>query len=279
MSSTVAILGAGPLGVAIAHRLAERARVREIVLIDSDANVAAGKALDIQQAGPIGGSDTRLSAMSDILAAAGASAIVVADDTATGEWDGDRGLAVVARLARAGTGAPFVFAGAKHVWLMEAAARELKVPGDRLVGTAASGVASAVAALTAIDAGRTAVDVTVCGRPPALVIAWSAATAGGSLVTDLVPAHRLLAISSALPRLWPPGPQTIAAPTAHVVEALIAGSRRRHLAMTMLDGELGARGVAAMLPLRLGHGRVLAREVPSLSPQERTELITGVLPR
>ena len=43
--------------------------------------------------------------------------------------------------------------------------------------------------------------------------------------------------------------------------------------MTILDGEFGARGVAAMLPLRLGHGRILQRVVPSLSAQERTQVI------
>lgn len=274
--SVVAILGAGPIGAAIAHRLAERARVREIRLIDGNASLAAGKALDIQQSGPIGRSDTALTATADVLAAAGASVVVIADDTVNGEHQGEQGLAVVRQLVRAGTDAPFVFAGAHQIWLMEAAARELKVPADRIVGTAASGVAASVAALTSAELGRTGVVVGVVGRPPALVIAWSAATVAGSFVTDFVPAHRLLAISAALPRLWPPGPETTAAATAPVVEALIDGSRTLHHAMTVLDGELGARGVAAMVPLEFGHGRVLARVLPSLSPQERTDLLNGI---
>jgi hypothetical protein len=36
------------------------------------------------------------------------------------------------------------------------------------------------------------------------------------------------------------------------------------------------RGVAAMLPLELDGGRVRARVTPSLSPQERTAMVSGL---
>jgi hypothetical protein len=96
-------------------------------------------------------------------------------------------------------------------------------------------------------------------------------------VTDLVPAHRLLAIAQSITRLWPPGPQAVAAPTAHIIEALLMGSRRSHSAVTILNGELDVRGRAGLLPVDLGNGRVLQRHVPSLSPQERNETVTGML--
>jgi len=274
--SLVAVLGAGPIGAAIAHRLAERARVSEIRLIDENANVAAGKALDIRQSGPVDGFDTVVSGSGDVLAAVGADVIVIADAVTAGEWQGEKGLGLIRQLVRAGAKGPFVFAGPSQIALMETVARELHVPADRLVGTAASAIAASVAALASIETEHTGVDVVVAGRPPALVIGWSSATISGSLLSDRIPAHRLLAITNALPRLWPPGPQVIAAPTAGVVEALIAGSRRLHHAMTVLDGEFGVRGVAAMLPLELGRGCVLARVVPSLSPRERTEFLSGL---
>jgi len=122
--SSAAILGAGPIGSAIAHRLAERARVGEIKLIDEAGAVAAGKALDIRQAGPVDGYDTSISGAADVLSATGADVIVFADPVADGEWEGERGLALVQRLVRAGTSATFVFAGPKQTSLMEAAARE-----------------------------------------------------------------------------------------------------------------------------------------------------------
>lgn len=272
--SLVAIFGAGPIGAAVGQRLAERARVRGVLFIDDKRAVAEGKALDIQQSGPIDGYDTRLSADADPLAAARADVIVLADDTAGGEWAGERGLALIGQLLRAGTNAPIVFAGPSQTRLMETAARELHAAPDRLIGTAASAIEPIAASLINIELGETGARASVTGRPPSVVVAWSAATCGGTLVGERVPPHRLLAISQALARLWPPGPQAIAAPTARVVEALIAGSRQLLPAMTILDGELGVRGRAGLLPLELGHGRVLRRVIPTMSPQERTETIT-----
>jgi malate dehydrogenase len=268
----VAIIGAGPIGAAIAHRLAERGRCREVRLVDGAGTAAAGKALDIMQSGPIGHYDSRLVATDNPLAAAGADAIVFADDIAGGEWHGDKGLARVQQLVRAGTAAPFVFAGPNQTWLMETSHSELKVAADRLIGTAPSGLVSALRAVVSVELGVNGVDLAVTGRPPEFVIGWSSATVDGALVTDRLPAHRLAAISQSIKKLWPPAAQTIAAPTALIVEGLVIGSRRLHQALTILDGELGTRGVAALLPLRLGHGRILQRVVPSLSPQERTLL-------
>jgi malate dehydrogenase len=270
----VAILGAGPLGAAIAHRLAERARVSRVLLVDSQPAVAAGKALDIRQSGPVGGFDTVIEAAEDPLAASGAEVIVVADDTTGGEWEGERGLALVSRLTAAGAPGALVCAGAGQTWLVEAAVREAGFSASRIVGTAASAMPPIVAALVGIETGRAGVEVGVSGRPPGFVVGWTAASAGGALVTEQVPAHRLLAISQALPKLWPPGVQAIAAPTARVVEALAFGSRRVHHVMTVVDSAGGARGAAVLLPVELGPGRILRRLTPTFSPQERTAFLT-----
>lgn len=271
---TAAIFGAGPLGSAIAQRLAERGRIGEVLFIDDNKPVAEGKALDIQQSGPIGRFDTRLSAAADPLTAAGADVIVFADDTVNGAWDGERGLALIGRLMRAGVGAPFVFAGPSQTPLLETAARELHVAHDRMVGTAASAIEPIMASLVNIELGQTGTNVSVTGRPPSFVVGWTSATIGGALVSERVSPHRLLAMSQSIGRLWPPGPQAIAAPTALVIEALMSGSRRLLPAVTILDGELGVRGRAGLLPVELGRGRVLRRVTPSLSPQERTETVT-----
>ena len=63
--STVAIFGAGPLGGAVAHALAERGLTSRVVLIDPAGQVAAGKALDILQAGAITGATTHLNGTTD----------------------------------------------------------------------------------------------------------------------------------------------------------------------------------------------------------------------
>jgi malate dehydrogenase len=267
----VVIVGAGAMGSAIAQRLAERNRVREIVFVDEAPQVAAGKALDIRQSGPIGRYDTALSATADVLAASSGDVIVIADDSAGGEWEGERGLALVQRLVRAGVNAPLVFAGPKQTWLMEAAVREARVPSHLVVGTAAAAVPTIVRSLVHIDTGLTGAVVTVAGRPPKFVPGWSAATIGGLQLTNVLPAHRLLAIAQSLSRFWPPGPQAIAAPTALVVEALISGSRQPLPGLAILEEEFGARGAAGLVLLELGHGRIQRRMLPTLSPQESTE--------
>ena len=270
--SSVAIVGAGSIGSAIAHWLAERARFRAIRFIDASVNVAMGKALDLRQSGPIAGVDVDLVATGDVLAAAGADVIVIADAIDGGEWQGETGLALVAQIARSGATGPIVFAGPRQAALMETVAKEVKVPIDRLVGSAASAIPGAIRTLVGVELGRSGVDVdvTVVGRPPALVIGWTSATVGGSLLTTHVGPNRLRAISDAIAKLWPPGPQAIGAATAQIAEALAFGSRRVHHAMAIGDGELGARGAAALMPLELGQGRILRRITPSLSPQERT---------
>ncbi len=276
--STVAILGAGPIGASVAQTLARRARVRDVRLVDTAAGVAAGKALDIRQAGPVDGYDTRVSGEGDVLAATGAGVIVIADSSAEGEWEGDRGLALVRQLMAAGASAPLVFVGPKQTWLMEAVARELGVPADRIVGTAAAPLTGAVRGLGALEAdGSGAVAPrAAAGRPPAIVIAWSSATIGGALVTDRVPAHRLAAISHQVKALWPTSPYAIAAATAPVVEGLLAGTRTHVPGVTIVDREWDVRNRAALLPLTLGNGRVLARHVPSFSGQERVEFLNSL---
>jgi malate/lactate dehydrogenase len=208
----------------------------------------------------------------------GADVIVIADTHAEGEWEGDKGLALLRQLVAAGASGPFVFAGAKQTWLIEAVVRELGVASNRVVGTATAAMPVAARGLAGLEVNGSGVDValTMCGKPPALTVAWSSATIGGSLLTDRVPAHRVLAISQQLKKLWPPGPYAIATATAPVVEGLIASTRRDTPGVTILDGEFGQRGVACLLPLTLGNGRVLSRIVPSLSPQERTDVVNSL---
>ncbi|HUF48115.1 MAG TPA: hypothetical protein VMM93_09875 [Vicinamibacterales bacterium] len=267
----IAILGAGELGGAIAERLMIAGRVGHVRLVDEAAGVATGKALDIAQAGSVVRSDVRLTAASDPLAASTADVVVIADAVEGGEFLDERGIALVETLVRSGSSAAFVFAGPNQTSLLELAASRLGVGGDRLVGTAASAVAGTVRSLTAAEVDGSGVDVSVAlaGRPPQLVVAWSAATIAGAPAAERIPAHRLLAISATATRLWPPGPAAIAAATAPVAAALAGRSRRRYQAMAMAEVDGRPKPYATMQSLVLGHGRILRREAPVLTPAER----------
>jgi hypothetical protein len=161
---------------------------------------------------------------------------------------------------------------------MEAAVREGGVPAHRIVGSAAAAAHGAVRALAALELNGSGVDVSVAvvGRGPGFTIGWTSAAFCGSSLAGQIPAHRMLAISDLLKKMWPPRPQAIGAATAVVVEGLVAGSRRQLCATTVLDGEYGERGVATMVPLELGDRRILRRVKPSLSAQERVEFLNGL---
>ena len=115
----IAIVGCGPLGGALAHTLAARDRAAEVRLIDPAAAMAQGKALDIQQSGPVEQFRTRLTHAGSWAAVAGADVIVLADDGATGrEHAGEAGLSVLREVVKSAGSAPLLFAGAGQRELM-----------------------------------------------------------------------------------------------------------------------------------------------------------------
>ena len=169
--SLVAIIGAGEIGGAVARTLASRSRVDTVRLIDDKESVAAGKALDLMQSGPISRSDTRIEGAADLAAAAGASAIVLADPVSTGtEWGGEAALAVLRRLKAGGhlDLSVLICAGATHHAVMQQGFNEIGLPRRRVVGSSPESLACTARALVAIEARAASnqVALTVIGRPP-----------------------------------------------------------------------------------------------------------------
>jgi malate dehydrogenase len=269
--SFVAIIGSGPLGGALAHKLASRDRVHEIRLIDTEEDVARGKALDIRQSAPIELFSTVLVAESSIAAAAGAAAIVIADGAKDGlELTGEPGLALVRQLVSIEPTAPLVCAGASHAWLISHAVSELHVPQGRIVGSAPFALESALRALAglAIDVSGAGVELNVVGVPPnRAVVAWEAASAFGQPFAAHVAPHVIASLNARLTELWPPGPYALASAAARVVEALAAGSRRRISCFVSLG-----RGRVSAMPVELGPDGILRVLQPVLTRQEQTRL-------
>jgi malate dehydrogenase len=277
--STIAIIGAGAVGGALAQKLALRSRVRQIRLIDPDVRVAEGKALDIQQSSPVEPFSARLTAAADYTAAAGADAIVLADLLATGEIAGEGGLALVRQIAAVEPRAPFVFAGGGQRELMARSAGELHVSARRLVGSAPLALESALRACTAalVDASPLDVSLSVAGVPPAeAVIAWQSATAYNQPIERVLPAHQMASLSARLPALWPPSPFTLASAGARISEALASGSRRRYTCFAVLDVPGIGRNLVAAVPVEIMKGGVGRTLDPALSRHERTQFERGL---
>ena len=276
--SFVAILGAGPIGGALTHALAERNRVDEVRLIDPEGRIAEGKALDILQSSPVQQFSTRVTGTTSLAAAAGADAIVFADFM-SGEIAGETGLATVRQIARLDSSAPLLFAGGSQRDLMQHAVNELRLAPRRLLGSAPLGLESSVRAVAAalIDASPADLAIGIAGVPPrAAVIGWDAATAFNQRIADVLPAYQLASISSRLPALWPPSPYTLAAAAARVAEAFAAGSRRRYTCFASIDVTGAGRGLIAAVPVEILRGGIGRLFEPALSRHERTAFENGL---
>jgi malate dehydrogenase len=278
-----AIIGAGPLGGALAFKLASRDRMREIRLIDAAGGIAAGKALDIQQSAPIDPFGTRLIGTDDLSLAFDAAVIVLADAASgsAGELTGDSALPILKRLADLARDAVIVCAGATQSGLIESGVCELGIPRRRIVGSAPEAVLGALRAHIALelDGSPSDVSVSLVGVPPeGLIPQWSSAVYGSSALAARLAPHELARLNARLPRIWPPGSYALASAAARVSEAAARGSRRDFCCFVALDGEFGVRNRAAAMPARLGLPGVIRLAVPTLSARERV-LVENALAR
>lgn len=278
---TVAIIGAGELGGAIAHAVATRDRVSRVLIADAAGKVAAGKALDIQQSGPVLGFHTTLDGTDDMSRITGCSVCVIADRAAqaSSEWQGEEGLAMLTRLAPYLGEAPIVFAGAAQADLILLAAREAHIPRGRLIGSAPEALVSAIAAIVAMEAQCSPgeVSVTVLGTPPnRLVVLWSEASIGGYAIDRVLSQVQLTRLAARTARLWPPGAYTLGAAAAGIVDAVLQSSRRSFSVLTVLAGEFGVRNRVGALPALLGPAGVVSTRAPALTTRERVLLETAL---
>ena len=76
---SISIIGAGNIGGTLAHLIGLK-ELGDVVLFDVFGGVAAGKALDIMQSGPVDGFDALMTGGSDYAAIAGSDVVIVTDD-------------------------------------------------------------------------------------------------------------------------------------------------------------------------------------------------------
>ncbi len=279
--STVAIVGAGEIGGATAQALASSDRVGRVVLIDPAGSLAAGKALDIQQSGPIAGTHVRLEGTDDPGRAIGCAACIIADRGAAGagEWRGDEGTAILRQVMASVPDAPIVLAGARQADLLAYAVIEAGVPRTRIVGSAPAALASALAAVVALEArcSPSEVALTVLGSPPAsFVVPWGEASIGGYALPQVLTPPQLSRIEARVAHLWPPGAYALGVAAALIVRAILSSSRRSHSVLAVLGGEFGVRNRVGVLPARLAPHGIAQTRTPELTPRERVQVQTAL---
>lgn len=277
---SVVIVGAGELGGALARQIAAADITPRVTLVDDAGKVAEGKALDIRQAAPVGGYSTHLTGTTDESAVVGANVIVIADRAATSaEWQEDAGVALVRRIAYLNPSATILCAGAQHLPLVERGVREARLDRLRLFGSAPEALRSAVVSMTALEAGCAPLDVsvTVVGRPPhQSIVPWEDASIAGRRATEVLSPPGITRLDGRLPRLWPPGPFTLASAATRVLSAM---ARRNHhilCAFVAITSDAGERGRVGMLPVQLGDRGIAAVMTPTLNVRDRVRLDTAL---
>lgn len=276
----VAVVGAGPVGGELAFLLARRDAVESIVLVDDSGTVAAGKALDILQAGPIAPFSARVSGSTDPFVAAGASIVVLADSAKAGEWPVEAALQLLGRIVRAGRSTVVICAGVTHAPVVHRAVRELRMSRRQVFGTAPEALASGIRSLAALEVDRSPEEIalTVLGVPPHhVVIPWSDGSIGGFSMTRLLdePARRRLAARSS--HLWPPGPLSLASAAAAGVLSVVGQSRRSLTAFVAPDEMMGSNRRTGAMPVVLGPEGIDRIEMPPLAGSEQVALDNALL--
>lgn len=271
----LAVVGAGPLGAAIAHQAAAASLARRVVLVDDAADLARGLALDIRQAGPMLGSSTAVDGTADLSAVLGARVVVIADrHGSAGEWRGDDGLALVGRVRAFNPRAFVICAGAMQADLVEALVLERDADRRLLAGSAPEALRSAMTALTSLETGAAPADVslTAIGRPPRLMfVPWEGASIGGSRAADVLAPAVIARLDRQLPFLWPPGPLALAAAAVRVAHLVIHRAPGWAAVFLVPPGDPGVpvRGVA--VPALAVDG-AMRPEWPVLAPRDRVRL-------
>jgi malate dehydrogenase len=280
--STVAILGAGDIGGALARELAALDVVSRIVIVDDLAGVAAGKALDVAQSGPVERYHTTLSGTNDVAAVVGAKAIVIADRAGSSgplEWADDAGLALLKRAAGLNQAAFVLCAGAKQAAIIEKGVNELGLSRMRLLGSAPEALRSAVIAITAAEAQASPSDISlsVLGRASGnVIVPWDEASIAGRCATNVLNAAQLARLDARIARLWPPGPYALGTAAARLVRSALTRSPRIHAAQVAVTRDEGLPGRSAMMPVTLNPAGIAALVPPSLSTRDRVRFETAM---
>jgi malate dehydrogenase len=287
--ATIVILGAGDIGGALARQLAALDLVSRIVIVDDLANVAAGKALDVAQSGPVDGYHTALFGTNDVAAVVGAKAIVIADRAGSSpqvlkpsspheaEWQAEDGLALVTRVAGLNQLAPIVCAGARQASLIEQGVNEAGISRMRLFGSAPEALRSAVVAITALESSASPTDISlsVLGRPPQQVIVpWDETAISGRSASNVLSAAQLARLEARIARLWPPGPYALAGAATSVIKNALTRTARVHAALVAVTREEGLPGRSAMMPVTLQPSGIASLVAPALSARDRVRFET-----
>ena len=290
----IALVGAGNIGGTLAHLVGLK-ELGDVVLFDVFGGVAAGKALDIMQSGPVDGFDSAMSGGSDYAAIAGADVVIVTagfprmpgmsrDDLLA------KNAGVIAQVAEGiKTYCPNAFVIVitnpldVMVWVMQ---QKSGLPANKVVGMAGVLDSSRFRLFLAHEFGVSVEDVTAFvlgGHGDTMVPLTRYSTVAGIPVPDLVKMGWTTQdkIDAIVTRTANGGGEIVKllekgsafyAPAASAIamaEAYLKDKKRVLPAAVQLNGEYGVSGLYIGVPVVLGAGGVERVVEVQFTPDEK----------
>jgi malate dehydrogenase len=293
MSRTkITVVGAGNVGATTAQRLAER-DYADVVLVDIVEGLPQGKALDLNQSGPVLGYEPTVVGTNGYEETAGSSICIITSGRArTPGMSRDDLLrtnqAIVADVtrnlvARSPDSILIVVTNPLDA-MCQVASAEAGFPRERVIGMAGVLDTARFRTFLAWELGVSVRDVTgfvLGGHGDQMVPVTSYTNVAGIPIADLIPAPRLAEIvqrtrdgGAEVVKLLKSG-SAYYAPSASIcemVDSIVLDQKRVLPCAALLAGEYGLHGLYMGVPCRLGSGGLEEVIQIDLSAEERAEL-------
>jgi malate dehydrogenase len=288
----VTVVGAGNVGGTAAQRLAEK-NAYDVVLVDIAPGLPQGKALDMTQAGPVCGYDTRVTGTNGYDETAGSAvAVITSGIPRKPGMSRDELLAtnakivttVVKELVKRSPDIILILVTNPLDAMTYVAHKVSGLPKQRVLGMAGVLDSARFRSFIAAELNVPAADVQAMvlgGHGDTMVPLLNHTTVKGRPIAELLPKDRLDALvkrtrdgGAEIVNLLKTGSALYAPSAAAVdmVEAILKDQRRVLPCAVKCDGEYGIHGLFVGVPARLGRKGVEGIEQYDLSADEKTAL-------
>ncbi len=272
MRKKITVVGAGMVGGSTAQRLAEK-NYADVVLVDIVEGMPQGKALDIQEAGPVVGYDSQLTGANTYEETANSDIVIITsgvarkpgmsrDDLLFTNMDIVRG--VTQEIARRSPNAILIIVSNPLDAMTQLAYDISKFPKHRVIGMAGALDSARFRSFIAMELGVSVEDVNgfvLGGHGDTMVPLSRYSTVAGIPITELMPADRVAALEK---RARDGGAEIVSllktgsayyAPSAAVVsmvDAIVMDKKKIIACAVLLEGEYGIDGLFVGVPVKLG---------------------------
>ncbi len=272
MNTKITVVGAGNVGATLAQRLADR-ELGDVVLIDIIEGMPQGKGLDIRQAGPIEGSDSRAIGTNDYADTAGSDVVVITAGIARKPGMSRDDLLntnykivkeCTENVARHSPEAVLIVVSNPLDAMAQVAYKVSGFPKCRVFGMAGVLDSARMRAFIAMELGVSVENVNAFvlgGHGDTMVPLPRYSTVAGVPITELLPPERVEAI---VKRTAGGGAEIVGllktgsayyAPSSSTVEMVDAVLKDKHKILPCacyLEGEFGIQGLYVGVPAQLG---------------------------